>query len=82
MLIQVVFADKQIGIVSQDDLDRQIDNGSVAAFRRQEGWVIIGRDQVRNGNRPFDGHERRGRTCDIIPSDYRRQTSHHERSLR
>src|SRR5512138_2611550 len=68
MLIQVLFVDKKIGTVSQGDLDRMIENGSIAAFRRLDSWAVIGRDPVRSRNRAYLGTERRGRVDESIPT--------------
>lgn len=72
MLIQVVYSDRKIGLVDQGKLDRLIESGSIAAFRRLDAWAIIGKDQTRKDCRIYGGPERRGRggIADECPRDY------------
>jgi len=51
MKISVIYQDGSKGAVSSDDLDELLQERSVAAFQRSEGWAAVGvasmRDPVR-----------------------------------
>ncbi|GAM08882.1 hypothetical protein OR1_01156 [Geobacter sp. OR-1] len=78
MLIQVVYADKKIGVVAQDTLDRLIEHKAIAAFRRLDAWVIIGKDRIRKTGRFYDGPERR---TSGMGADLRGQSSRPNHSI-
>ena len=59
-LIPVRYPDGQIDKIPMPLLNTMIESRKIAEFKRQEGWVVIGRDAIRgmnNGQRP--GKERR-----------------------
>ena len=64
MMIRVIYANGSYDMVKDQMLDRMLDRGDVAGFQRAEGWVVIGRDRVRQRSRQSDGQypgpERRG----------------------
>lgn len=47
MAIMVQFKDKSFGFVQNHALEDLIAADDIVAFRRADGWVEIGRDQVR-----------------------------------
>lgn len=47
MLLKVRYNDKTYGMVDDSILDDLISGDEISAFRRTNGWVTIGRDQVR-----------------------------------
>ncbi|HET6420036.1 MAG TPA: hypothetical protein VFG19_07760 [Geobacteraceae bacterium] len=64
MRIQVLFqGDEGFQYVPDYLLGRLIAKDRIQAFRRSDGWVVIGLDPVRRqGNSPYAGPERRSRT--------------------
>ena len=60
MLIKVLYDDKSYGMVDVSRLSELIANDSILAFRRANGWVIVGRDRVRE-----QSVERRRKNCII-----------------
>ncbi len=63
MKIQVVFrSDEGFQYVPDYLLDRLISKGEIQAFRRSDGWVVIGLDPVRGEDGgSYTGPERRRR---------------------
>ena len=61
MKIHVQFSNKTYGIVSDSDLQEMLDNGSIIAFRRADGWVDIDAGPLRGKENHDDyaGPERR-----------------------
>ena len=59
MLIRVIYFDKRAGLATQRDLGQLIESGAIAAFRRVDKWVIIGKDPIRKGCLEYSGEERR-----------------------
>ena len=59
MQIQVLFSDDMPGTVDADKLDELIDSRRIVAFRRNTGWVRVGRDTVRGAGGKYNGPERR-----------------------
>lgn len=59
MLIPVVLKDGQEDLVSKEELQYLIGRKKVMFFRRSNGWVVIGRDKMRNLKVPYNGIERR-----------------------
>ena len=60
MLIKVLYDDKNYGMVDSTRLAAMIASDSILAFRRSSGWVIVGRDRVREQRA-----ERRRKCCMI-----------------
>ncbi len=60
MLIQVIYLeDKRCGAVHSSRLDYLIRAGLLFAFRRSDGWVIVGKDPVRETTRTYSASHRR-----------------------
>ena len=60
MLIRVMYRDRTYDMVREFYLEGLIAAGRISRFRRDEGWVEIGRGRVRgSGTRPYTGPERR-----------------------
>jgi hypothetical protein len=60
MLIRVKYVDDRFDMVRPEILDRLLEAGKVREFKRQEGWVLPGKDSVRCMNRnDYSGIERR-----------------------
>jgi hypothetical protein len=59
MLIPVVLKDGHEELVSKDELQLLISKKQIIFFKRSDGWVVIGRDKMRELNVPFNGVERR-----------------------
>jgi hypothetical protein len=59
--IPVRYADASLGAVSRAQLDKLIEAGSIAAFKRSSGWVDITRDPIRKttSHWQFRGLQRR-----------------------
>lgn len=47
MLIKVRYNDNSYGMVDDSSLTELISTDMILAFRRSSGWVIVGRDRVR-----------------------------------
>jgi hypothetical protein len=60
MLIQVIYLEnKRCGAVHSSRLDYLIRSGLLFAFRRSDGWVIVGKDPVRETVRTYPASDRR-----------------------
>lgn len=60
MLIQVGYDDRRYDYVKDFMLDKLIEAGTIAKFRRSSGWVRVGVDPVRQRSSDnYDGLERR-----------------------
>lgn len=60
MLIRVRYQDNTYDMVKAWRLQEYIAAGKVVAFHRSNGWVTVGRDQVRHsGIHGYSGPERR-----------------------
>lgn len=59
MFIPVVLKDGHEELVSKDELQYLLFTKQVLFFRRFEGWVVIGRDQMRETIDSYPGLERR-----------------------
>jgi hypothetical protein len=61
MIIQVKYSDGTVDRVQSMLLDTLILGGVITKFRRTNGWVIIGQDQIRNhrGDKNCVNEERR-----------------------
>jgi hypothetical protein len=62
--IHVILANGDTGNVSRDTLNHMIRRQEVVAFHRSEGWGQIGRDPIRNTQRP---QTRSGKRRDDFP---------------
>ena len=47
MLIAVVYQNNETGMVEAYQLDELISSNKIKRFKRSEGWVTIGVDQIR-----------------------------------
>lgn len=59
MFIPVVLKDGHEELVSKDELQRLISKNQIMFFKRSSGWVVLGRDKMRERNVPYPGVERR-----------------------
>jgi len=61
MMIRVMYKDGSTHLVSSRFLDRLLSSHEIFAFRRSSGWVVVGRDRLReNGEGDgYSGRERR-----------------------
>ncbi len=59
MFIPVVFKDGHEELVSKDELQSLMFNKQVMFFKRSDGWVVLGRDKMRDLKVPYNGVERR-----------------------
>ncbi len=59
MLIPVVLKDGHEELVSSNELHFLISNKQVMFFKRSDGWVVLGRDKIRELKVPYNGVERR-----------------------
>ena len=59
MFIPVVFKDGHEELVSKDELQFMLADKQVVFFKRFGGWVVVGRDKMRDLKVPYNGEERR-----------------------
>ena len=59
MLIPVVLKDGHEELVSNNELHFIMSNKQVMFFKRSDGWVVLGRDKMRDLKVPYNGVERR-----------------------
>ena len=59
MLVPVVLKDGKEELVSKDELQYMLITEQVMFFKRSDGWAVIGRDEMRRNNEPYNGDERR-----------------------
>jgi hypothetical protein len=59
MFIPVVLRDGHEELVNKVELQNLISKKKILFFRRSEGWVVVGRDRMRELRVPYDGVERR-----------------------
>jgi hypothetical protein len=59
MYIPVVLKDGHEELVSKDELQSLMFNKQVMFFKRSDGWVVLGRDKMRDLKVPYNGVERR-----------------------
>ena len=59
MLIPVVLKGGHEELVSKDELQFLLFTQKIMHFKRSDGWVVLGRDQMRNQRTPYNGEERR-----------------------
>jgi hypothetical protein len=59
MFIPVVLKDGHEDLVSKDELRSLMFNKQVMSFKRSDGWVVLGRDKMRDLKVPYNGMDRR-----------------------
>jgi hypothetical protein len=59
MFIPVVLKDGHEELVSNNELHFLMSNKQVMFFKRSDGWVVLGRDKMRELKVPYNGVERR-----------------------
>lgn len=59
MLVPVVLKDGHEELVSKDELQLLISKQQILFFKRSNGWVVPGRDRMRDLKVPYNGVERR-----------------------
>lgn len=59
MFIPVVLKDGHEELVNKDELQSLMFNNQVMFFKRSDGWVVLGRDKMRDLKVPYNGVERR-----------------------
>ena len=59
MFIPVVLKDGHEELASKDELQSLLFKKQVVFFKRFDGWVVIGRDKMRDLKVPYNGVERR-----------------------
>ncbi|WP_155006067.1 GSU3473 family protein [Pelobacter seleniigenes] len=59
MKIQVILNGGQERFVDKDELQFLFLTRQVFSFKRSAGWVVVGRDQMRAGNKKMTGEDRR-----------------------
>jgi len=59
MYIQAILKGEKTELVSKDELQLLLVNQQVVAFKRSDGWAIIGRDKMRNHKASTTTNERR-----------------------
>ncbi len=61
MILRIQYTDNRYDMVKGSMLDRLIEDHQITRFRRSSGWVTIGVDPVRTGNKKpgYSGPERR-----------------------
>jgi hypothetical protein len=59
MLIPVVLKDGHEELVSKDELQFLMSKQQILFFKRSDGWVVLGRDNMRGLKVPYNGVERR-----------------------
>jgi len=59
MFIPVVLKDGHEELVSKDELQFLMFNKQLMFFKRSNGWVVLGRDKMRDLKVPYNGVERR-----------------------
>ncbi len=64
MLIPVICSDGKRDLVEGESLSRLIVNGSIIKFKRRQGWVDVGSEQLRKADERsvYFGRERRHET--------------------
>jgi len=59
MLIPVVLKNGHAELVSKNELQLLIAKQQIMFFKRSNGWVVLGRDKMRELKVPYNGVERR-----------------------
>ena len=68
MFIPVVLNDGHEELVSKDELQFLINHKQLMFFKRSSGWVVLGRDKMRDLKVPYNGVERRKRCVFFLDS--------------
>lgn len=59
-MIEVIHRDYSVELIEDDHLDDMIESGTIIAFRRSDGLVLIGMDPIREAmSSHYPGPERR-----------------------
>ena len=60
MMIRIMYSDGRFDMVKPSMLDNLLDKQTVTSFKRETGWAVVGRDQIRSSSRSnYRGKERR-----------------------
>jgi len=60
MMIRVMYSDGRFDMVKPNMLDNLINKQVVTSFKRDTGWAVVGRDQIRSSGRSsYRGKEKR-----------------------
>ena len=60
MMIRVMYSDGRFDMVKPNILDSLIKQQTVTSFKRDTGWAVVGRDQIRSSSRTsYRGKEKR-----------------------
>lgn len=59
MCIPVVLKNGEDLTVEKDNFQYLLFTNQLLFFKRQNGWVVVGRDELRNKTAPYRGKERR-----------------------
>jgi hypothetical protein len=59
MCIRVVLSDEREETVSKEELQFLLEVHQVVRFKRADGWVSVGQDEMRAGIAPYQGDESR-----------------------
>ena len=60
MTIRVMYNDGRFDIVKHTSLGLLLEKNYLSSFKRSSGWVVVGRDPVRDsGGKNYHGPERR-----------------------
>jgi hypothetical protein len=60
MMIRVMYDDGRFDMVKPGMLDNLLNSQVVTSFKRNNGWVVVGRDAIRSSSRGnYRGMERR-----------------------
>lgn len=55
MIVPAIFSDASRHLVDSEELDELLQQKSVVAFRRSNGWVTVGYDEMRGDPRSRQG---------------------------
>jgi len=60
MMIRVMYSDGRFDMVKPNILNGLINQKAVTSFKRDTGWAVVGRDQIRSSSRTnYRGKEKR-----------------------
>ena len=61
MMIRVMYDDGRFDMVKPQVLESLLQSNTVTSFKRAEGWVVVGRDAIRNSHpaQEYNGPDRR-----------------------
>ena len=63
MLIRVMYDDGQFDMVKPQMLDTLLKTNRVTSFKRDEGWAVVGRDDLRSRHHSEGYKGQNRRTC-------------------